>query len=71
MQLEDFDEENATTLRHGATYRVFDKKFRELDQPAYCENMHGLAVVSYNHDDDTFDVIKPLYATHQSEDENA
>jgi hypothetical protein len=23
--------------------------------------MQGLAVVNYNHDDDTFDIVKPLY----------
>ncbi|TNV85031.1 hypothetical protein FGO68_gene1067 [Halteria grandinella] len=63
MQFEDAEDE---MQQEPGTYRVFDRKFRELDQ--YKSDMQ-CAVVSYNHDDDTFDIVKPLNMRNDEEDE--
>lgn len=53
----DLDEDHHHSATSG-TYRIFNRKFREIDSCG--GDMQGLAVVSYNHDDDTFDIVKPL-----------
>lgn len=54
----------------ACSYRLFDGKFRELDALSDKPGNLRLAVVRYNHDDDTFDLVKPLMSRDSHSDED-